>query len=334
MGGMVRIMEEKGASEKKVFRHLFAFEGKVSHQVKLLGAFVLMCVIFSILNSNFLTASNLLNVLRQASTLFMLACGQTLVLLIAGIDLSQGSVLGLVSVVTALGLIHFGLLAGILGGLLIGSLCGLVCGLVIAKARVPAFVVTLGMLFIAEGVTLIMTDGQPVFGFPSEVANKFFFIGGGLVGIVPVPVILFVLALLFFHKYLKLTRFGRHIYASGGNEEAAHLSGIQVDRRKIIVYTLNGFLVAVGSLILTSRVNSGQPLLGGGYLMESIGAVVIGGTSLFGGRGGVLHTSIGVCFIAFMVNGLNLLGISTFIKETLIGVLMIVAVLFSVQRGR
>jgi ribose transport system permease protein len=327
-------MEERGSDEKKVLRPQRPLKTRISHQVKLLGAFVLMCLIFSVLSSNFLTASNLLNVLRQASTLFMLACGQTLVLLIAGIDLSQGSVLGLVSVVTALGLIHFGLFGGILAGLLVGSLCGLLSGVVISKAKVPAFVVTLGMLFIAEGITLIITDGQPVFGFPPEVASRFFFIGGGLIGNIPVPVILFVLALFFFHKHLRLTTFGRHIYAIGGNEEAAHLSGIQVDRRKILVYTVNGFLVAVGSLILTSRVNSGQPLLGGGYLMESIGAVVIGGTSLFGGRGGVLHTSLGVCFIAFMVNGLNLLGISTFIKETLIGVLMIVAVLFSVQRGR
>jgi ribose transport system permease protein len=293
-----------------------------------------MCFIFSILNPNFLTASNMLNVLRQASTLFMLACGQTLVLLIAGIDLSQASVLGLVSVVTALGLIHFGLLWGILAGLLIGSLCGLVSGVIISKARVPAFVVTLGMMFITEGITLIITDGQPVFGFPSDLADEFFFIGGGLVGIVPVPAILFLLALVFFHKHLQLTRFGRDIYAIGGNEEAAYLSGIKVDQRKIIVYTVNGLLVAIGSLILTSRVNSGQPLLGGGYLMESIGAVVIGGTSLFGGRGGVLQTSLGVCFIAFMVNGLNLLGTSTFVKETLIGVLMIVAVLLSVKRGR
>lgn len=327
-------MEKKGATEKNVIHRLFAFEGKVSHQIKLLGAFVLMCLIFSMLSPNYLTASNLLNVLRQASTLFMLAFGQTLVLLIAGIDLSQGSVLGLVSVVTSLGLIHFGFVPGILGGLLTGSLCGLVCGVVISKAKVPDFVVTLGMMFIAEGIALVITDGQPVFGFPSEVANKFFLIGGGYVGIIPIPVILSVAALIFFYKYLKLTRFGRHIYAIGGNEEAAHLSGIQVDRRKIIVYALNGFLVAVGSLILTSRVNSGQPLLGGGYLMESIGAVVIGGTSLFGGRGGVLQTSLGVCFVAFMVNGLNLLGISTFIKEILIGVLMIVAVLVSVQRGR
>ena len=328
------ISSTENSMDKKSPGEALGAKRRMPHQFKLLCAFMGMCVIFSVANPQFITLSNLLNVFRQASTLFMLACGQTLVLLVAGIDLSQGSVVGLVSVMTALGLIKFGLVPGVLLGLLTGTVSGFIIGLVITKAKVVPFVVTLGMLFIAEGATLFITDGQPVFGIPHAVSKQFFFIGGGYLGPVPFPIILFALALLTFFFILKWTRLGRYLYAIGGNEDAAHLSGINLDNVKILVYTLNGALVALGSIILTSRVNSGQPLLGGDYLMESIGAVVIGGTSLFGGRGGVLQTCLGVCFIAFMVNGLNILGVSSFVKQMLIGILMIGAVFLTFQSGR
>ena len=324
----------ENVSKRSFFSPFYLMIIKSPKWAKLVVAFSVMYLIFVILSPRFLTLSNTLNVFRQASALFMLACGQTLVLLVAGIDLSQGSLVGLVSVVTALALIRYGLLMGIVAGLLTGGGCGFIYGLLITKGRVPPFIVTLGGLFIGGGVTLIITKGQPIFGFPDSVAKPFSFIGEGYIGIVPVPVILLILVLIFSHRMLRLTRFGRYIYAIGGNEEAARLSGIKIEKWKTLVYVLDGFLVAIGSIILTSRVNSGQPLLGGGLMMESLGAAVIGGNSLMGGQGGILQALLGVCFISFMVNGLDLTGISTFVKETLIGVLIIVAVLASVQRNK
>ena len=309
-----------------------ALVDKVPQQATLAGIFLLMLILLSLLTPNFMTISNVFNVLRQASTLFMLACGQTLVVLVRGLDLSQGAVVGLVSVITASALMAFGPVLAIPVGLLTGTICGLVPGFIVTKGKVPAFAATLGMLFVVEGVTLIYTDGQPIFGLPDS--GMFFFIGGGHLGAIPFPAILFVLVGIFFYLLLKLTRFGRYLYAIGGNEEASRLSGIQVQKWIILAYTVNGFLVGLGSIILTSRVNSGQPLIGGGYLMESIGAVVIGGTSLFGGRGGILQTALGVCFLAFMVNGLTILGMSTFVRQTLVGILIIVSVSLSVLRGR
>jgi len=171
---------------------------------------------------------------------------------------------------------------------------------------------------------------MPISGLP----ESFFVIGEGMVGgIIPVPVILFALVALLFYQMLKNTPFGRNIYALGGNKEAARLAGIRIDRTRIFVWVLNGFLVASGSVILTSRVQSGQPLAGGGLLTESLGATFIGGTSFLGGQGGAIQAVLGVLFIAFLVNGLNLMGIETFTKDALIGALIILAVWFT-SRGR
>ena len=303
--------------------------GKMPPHMLLVIILVAIGIAFTILAPGFATGGNILSVLRQASTLFMLACGQTLILLLAGIDLSQGSVVGLVSVVTALALMRFGTAAGTLIGLLTGAGCGLFSGLVITKAKVQPFIVSLGMLFTIEGIAFIITR-EPIYGLP----ESFFFIGGGTAGIIPVPVILFAVVAFILYQLLRQTVFGRNIYAIGGNEEAARLSAIRIDRTKILAWVLNGSLVALGSIIFTSRVQSGQPLAGGGLLLESIGAAVIGGTSLFGGRGGVIQAVLGVLFIAFLVNGLNLMGISIFIKDALIGVLIIFAVWFGFRGAR
>jgi len=297
--------------------------GKISPQVLLIVILVIMGIVFSILAPGFATGGNILNVLRQSSSLFMLACGQTLILLLGGIDLSQGSVAGLISVVTALALIQFGTGAGIFIGLLVGAATGFISGLIITKAKVQPFIVSLGVLFIMEGIVFLITRA-PISGLPTS----FFFLGGGMAGPIPMPVIIFAFIAFIFYQILRQTVFGRNIYAIGGNEDAARLSAIRVDRVKLMAWILNGLLVALGSIIFTSRVQSGQPLAGGGLLLESIGAAVIGGTSLFGGRGGVIQTILGVLFIAFLVNGMNLMGISTFVKDALIGVLIIFAVWF------
>lgn len=295
--------------------------GKIPPQLFLVILLVAMGVIFTILTPSFISGENIVNVLRQASSLFMLAAGQTLVLMLGGIDLSQGSVVGFASVITGIALMRFGVVLGTLIGLLAGIVCGLFSGLMITKAKVQPFIVSLGMLFIMEGVTFLITR-HPIYGLP----ESFFVIGAGMVGPIPVPVILFAVVAFIFYQMLKQTPFGRNIYAIGGNPEAARLAGIGVDKINILVWGLNGFLVGFGAIILTARFASGQPLAGGGLLLESIGAAVLGGTSLFGGRGGALQAVLGVLFIAFMVNGLNMLGISTFVKDAIIGALIIIAV--------
>jgi ribose/xylose/arabinose/galactoside ABC-type transport system permease subunit len=289
-----------------------------------------MGVVFAIIAPNFATGGNILNVLRQSSPLFMLACGQTLIILLAGIDLSQGSVVALVSMVTASFLINFGLAAGILIGFVAGAGCGLIQGLLVAKAKMQPIVVSLGMLFSIWGLTYMITEGNPIYWLPESFA----IIGGGMVGIIPVPVILFAVVAAIFHQLLVRTSLGRNIYAVGGNEGAALLSGVEVDRVKILGWVVNGFLVALGSIILTSRGGAGHPLLGGfPLLLESIAAVVIGGTSLFGGKGSMLGTLIGVLFVSFLINGLMLLGLNQYIREATLGALIIIAV-WAGFRGR
>ena len=304
--------------------------GRMSPQVLLVIVLVIMGIVFTSLVPAFATGGNILNVLRQASTLFMLACGQTLAILLAGIDLSQASVIGLVSVVTALALMRFGTAAGTLMGLLAGAGCGLIQGLLIAKAKVQPVIVSVGMLFTIYGITFLITAGMPILGLP----ESFFVIGTGIVGIIPVPVILFAVVAFVFHQLLTRTSLGRNIYAIGGNEDAARFSGIGIDRVKILAWVANGFMVAIGGIILTARVGSGQPWLGGLELvLQSIAAVVIGGTSLFGGKGSMLGTLIGVLFIAFLINGLMLLGMNQFVREVALGAVIIIAVWFG-ARGR
>ncbi len=306
--------------------------GRMPAQVFLVIALVVLLIIFAILAPNFLTVSNILNVLRHASPLFMLATGQTLVILLAGIDLSQGSLVGFVSVMTGLAMMQFGSIpAGIVVGLLTGATVGFVSSLLITKAKVQPFIVSLGFLFSIYGLTFSITGGNRIVGLP----ELFFVVGGGMVGgVIPVPVIIFAVVAFALHQVLRRTPFGRNIYAVGGNQEAARLSGVGIDRTKIFAWALNGFLVALGSIILTSRVGSGEPWMGGfDMLLESIAAAVIGGTSLFGGKGGIGGTIVGVLIIAFLVNGLTLMGMNQFVREITVGLLIILAVWFGF-RGR
>lgn len=289
-------------------------------------AFVIMMIILSLLSDRFLTLNNIRNVLRQSSILFIVACGQTLVLLTSGIDLSQGSVISLVSMTTALSLCRFGLIPGVLIGILTGLACGSVTGLLVGKARLLPFVASLAMQYIAEGLALISNNGLPVTNIPSDVINKFFIIGGGYVGWFPVPLLIAIAVFLILYFVLKKTKLGRYIYAVGGNKEAARLSGINVASIQMTVFALSGLLSALGSIVLTARMVSGQPIVGQEYQMQSLGATVIGGTLLTGGKGGVTNTIFGVLFIGFMTNGLNILGISTFVQRVLIGTVILISV--------
>lgn len=285
---------------------------------------IILVIVLSFLSEYFFTINNLLNVIRQVSIIAIMAFGMTFVILTGGIDLSVGSLLAVSAAITA-GLIIkadiFYLLV-IPIGMLVGILLGGFSGVMVAKANMPAFIVTLGMMTIARGLTLIYTDGRPISGF----SENFRFIGAGHIGGIPVPVIIMLIILIICYIILKKTPFGRYVYAIGGNEEAAKLSGINVDRIKIAVYALSGLLSAISGIILSSRLNSAQPTAGSGYELYAIATVVLGGTSLSGGQGGVIGTIIGALIIGVLNNGLNLLNVSSFYQQVAKGAVILIAV--------
>ena len=304
----------------------------------LLFLFALMMV-FAITNENFLTQLNLFNVARQISITGLIALGMTFVILTAGIDLSVGSLLafcGMVGAVVAKGGTAntlslssnagagYGWGAALLAAVAVGTLAGLAQGLIITRLKVPPFVVTLGGLTIFRGLTLTLSGGGPISGFTP--AMRWF--GTGLVGPVPVPVIIFGLAALLCHIVLRYTRFGRAVYAVGGNAEAARLSGVRVNSILVSVYMIVGFFSGLAAFVLSARLNSAEAVAGIGYELTVISAVVIGGTSLFGGIGGVGGTVVGAALIGVLVNGLVLNNVSSYTQQVTIGLILIVAVAF------
>ena len=298
-------------------------------------ALIVMFVIYTSLTPNFFTVSNITNVMVQSAALTILAAGQTFPVLSAGLDLSQGSIVSLVSVVTAGTILHFGLVPGLIAGVATGIAVGLVSGLLVGLARIQPFIVTLGMLYVGSGAAMVFTNGSVVFGLPEPAVSRFFWLGGGFIGPLPVPVMIAAVVVAGIYFVLNYTRFGRHVYAVGGNAEVAHMSGVPVALVKVGIYVISGGLAGLGGILLSARVISGQPLLGSGdLLLLSIGAVIIGGTSIFGGEGGVLRTVLGVLVIAFMVNGLNLLAISTFMQSIIVGAIIIASVWANTIRSR
>lgn len=298
-------------------------------------ALCLLCFLISILSDKFLTVANGWNVLRQISVNICIAVGMTLVVLTAGIDLSVGSILALCGAITA-GLlkngielpaqnlfIGFTLLGAILGGLLVGGLLGWFNGWAITKFKVPPFVATLAMLTMARGFTMLWTQGFPI----NNLGTNFDYIGMGWFLGVPVPVWISLGVVLLALLITTKTPLGRYIYAIGGNENAARLSGINTSRIKIIVYTLSGALAALGGLIVTARLDSAQPNAGASYELDAIAAVVIGGTSLSGGRGSILGTVLGAIIIGVLNNGLVLLNVSPFWQQVVKGGVILLAVI-------
>lgn len=283
-----------------------------------------LVIILSFLSPYFLTVPNLLNIVRQVSIIAIVSFGMTMVILTGGIDLSVGSMLAFAGAISAGMIVNTGLnvYLAILIGLAAGTALGLFNGIAVAKAKLPAFIVTLAMMTVARGFTLIYTNGRPISGFN----ETFRFFGAGYIGRIPVPVIIMFILLFVIFILLKKTPLGRYIYAIGGNEKATKLSGINTEKIKIAVYGLNGFLAAVSGIILTSRLNSAQPMAGEGYELDAIAAVVLGGTSLSGGSGSVIGTIIGALIIAVLNNGLNLLNVSSFYQLVAKGAVILLAV--------
>jgi ribose/xylose/arabinose/galactoside ABC-type transport system permease subunit len=303
--------------------------GVVLEKFGILIGFIFLVVVSTIIEPRFLTAVNLLNVIRQVSIFGILAIGQTFIILTAGIDLSVGSVLALAVVLVAGVLPKYGILPAIAVGLAVGAAMGTINGLGVTLGRVQPFVMTLGMLGIARGLAFMYTGGMPI-----PVLDKaFLFIGNGYLLGVPVPAIIFVVLVILAALMLRYTPFGRYVYAIGSNEEAARLSGVNVLQYKTLVYTIGGLLSGVAGILYASQLAVGPPIAGEGYELDSIAAVVVGGTSLFGGEGGMFGTFLGAAIIGSMANILNLTGVSPFVQKLAKGLLIIAAVIIK-ARGR
>ncbi len=298
----------------------------------LLGLLVLF-IFSSLVSEAFLTARNLLNVMRQVSINGIIAIGMTFVILTAGIDLSVGAILAMVGCLCA-GLIKFnglGFILVLLIGLGAGLLMGAANGIVITKGRIQPFIVTLATMTSIRGLAFLYSKGRPIV-LGDSTPSTLQFIGEGYIGPIPVPAVLFLAVLALSSFILRRTVLGRYVYAIGGNEEAARLSGINVDFYKTVVYSLSGLFVALASLIAIGRLGVGNADLGLGYELNAIAAVVIGGTSLMGGIGTVEGTFIGAVILGILNNILNLLGVGSFFQQILKGIIIIIAVLLSKKR--
>lgn len=301
-----------------------ALVSRHARQFGTFAVFVVLCVVIGVLTPHFFTVNNLVNVAQQTVINAIIAVGLTYVIISGGIDLSVGSILAFSGVVMALAIrAEWPLPLALIAGVTVGTACGVINGLLISFGRLPPFIATLGMMSVARGGALLATDGRPVSGFN----ESFRWLATGEIAAVPVPVIVMALVYTAAHFVLQRTKFGRYTYAIGGNEEASLLSGVPVRVYKVGIYALGGALAALSSVLLTARLNSAQPIAGLSYELDAIAATVIGGTSLMGGQGSVIGTLIGALIMGVLRNGLNLLGVSSFIQQVVIGLVIIAAVL-------
>lgn len=299
----------------------------VMEQKSLIALLVLIAVV-STMSPNFFTVNNLFNILQQTSVNAIMAVGMTLVILTSGIDLSVGSLLALTGAVAA-SLVgqDINALIAVAAALALGAAIGGVTGIIIARGQVQAFIATLVMMLLLRGVTMVYTDGSPINTGFSDNADLFGWFGIGRPFGIPTPV--WIMAIVFVAAWylLQQTRLGRYIYALGGNEAATRLSGINVNKVKVIVYSLCGLLSALAGIIEVARLSSAQPTAGTGYELDAIAAVVLGGTSLSGGKGRVFGTLIGALILGFLNNGLNLLGVSSYYQMIVKAIVILLAVL-------
>lgn len=283
----------------------------------------LLVIVLSIIKPVFISPDNLTNIIRQVSMVAIIGIGMSFVLISAEIDLSVGSIAALSGIIVSLGLKNeLGMVASVLLAILAGAACGIVNGSIHVFAKIPSFIVTMGMLNIARGIVLVITNSYPVTGLP----EGFKIIGRGYVGVIPVPIIIMAVCYVIGFTVLKYTKFGRSVYAVGGNIEAAKLSGIPVLKNKIIIYVISGVTAAIAGIIMASRMFSGQPGAGNGMELDAIAACVIGGTSTTGGKGRLWGTFIGALIMGIITNGMNLLNISTNWQLIVQGAIIIIAV--------
>ena len=298
-------------------------------------ALLIEIILFSQLSPYFFTTENILNVSLQVSITAIMAAGMTFVILTSGIDLSVGALVAISGVVATNFLklplpFAASLIVAVAAGLLIGTLSGSVAGLFITKFRITPFIVTLALMTIWRGTAYMVTDGRPVWGLPEQ----FNVLGSGRLLEIPIPTIIMVCVYVAAYIVLKKTRFGRYVYAVGGNHEAARLSGIHTTRIIIGVYSISGMLSALSGVLLASRMNSGQPNAGLMYELDVIAAVVVGGTSLLGGRGSIVGTFLGAMLIGILRNGLNLINVSSYVQMVVLGGVILFAVMLDQIKKR
>lgn len=295
---------------------------------KSLVGLLTLIVVVSILSPSFLSSKNIFNILRQTSVNGIIAAGMTFVILTGGIDLSVGSILAISGAVCASLLVSGkGIFVAVLAALVIGALVGFLNGFIITKGKLQPFIATLATMTILRGLTLVFTDGKPITLGSGDLAVAFGKIGGGTILGIPTPAIIMIVVFLVCGYVLNNTTMGRHTYALGSNEDAAKLSGLNTDKIKIAVYTVSGILAAVAGIIITSRLYSAQPTAGESYELDAIAAVVLGGTSLTGGKGKISNTIVGALIMGVLSNALNLLDVSSYYQMMIKGVVILIAVL-------
>jgi ribose transport system permease protein len=316
--------EEKVASLWSRLKRLFSFR-----EAGILFVLIALCVILSIVAPRFLTLRNVTNVVRQFSVIAIMSVGMTYVIITAGIDLSVGSIIALSGCMTAWFLVEgYPIWLSVLIGLALGMLTGIVNGLLIVKVRLAPFIATLGTMGIARGLVLALTMGYPIQPFP----EAFEVIGRGYLGPIPIPVVIMTVVVIVGHIFLSRTTIGRYIYYVGSNPTAARLSGLNVGRILILVYTVAGLLSGLAAVVLVSRLTSAQSNMGTGWELDAIAAVVIGGTSLAGGEGSVLGSLIGAALMGVIKNALILLGVNVYWQSVVIGIVIVLAVALDAWR--
>ncbi|WP_418965828.1 ABC transporter permease [Cetobacterium sp.] len=304
---------------------------KTFEKLAALSSLIIMMIFFSIFSEYFFTTTNLLTIALQTSVIGIIAIGQTVVIITGGIDLSVGSIVAFSGVTAGL-LVERGLplVPALILGVFIGAAVGIVNGGLISKANLPPFIATLGMMMVLRGLTLALTNGMPISSFD----DSFVYLSGGSVFGIPNPVIYFISLGLIFNFILRRTVLGKDIYAIGSNEEAARLSGVNIVKVKLMVYGFCGFLSGISGIILASRLISAQPTEGAGYELDAVAAVVIGGASLSGGKGNIIGTIIGAFIMSTLRNGLNMMNVSGFWQQFVVGVVLLLAVYLDQKRKR
>lgn len=299
----------------------------------IIAVLVIMCIIVSIATDKFLSANNIISVLRQISINTYIALGMTLIIILGHIDLSVGAIVAMSGTLTVGFIVNQGmpLPIAIMIGILIGALAGFISGFIVANFRVPAFIITMAMMNVANGIAYVYSGGQS-----TRIKDEFFIaIGTGyLFNVIPLPVVYMVVLILIFSFVLSKTKFGTYVYAIGGNREAARLSGVPIKKVEIIVFTISGLLSAFAGLVLCSRMYSGQPSVGSGYELDAIAACVLGGTSMTGGKGRISGTVFGAMVIGIISNGLNLIGVSSYWQLIVKGLIIACAVLLDNQKDK
>jgi ribose transport system permease protein len=321
------------ASSRWPFRRIRL--GTISQTLGPLASLIILSLIIWSQQDVFMTSNNWVNIARQASFNAILGIGMTFVILTGGIDLSVGSIVAVSSVVGGLLIFNFGwsMWPVVLAMVLAGGLCGLANGLVITLGRIPPFIVTLGTMQVFRGLALQLTNGQPIFDI-TKVEPNFDIWGTRSFAGIPSPVIITAVVFVIGYLILRYTRLGLYTYAIGGNEQATRFSGVNINRYKLAVYALMGLASGIAGVMLTSRLNSAQPTVANGAELDAIAAVVIGGTSLFGGEGTIVGTIIGALLMAVIRNGLTLMHVTAFYQQIVIGAVIILAVLIDRLRRR